>query len=120
MISSTNLATTLLFDMSQWRSLYLNMCVAASALTSASESLDAPGCSAPFSLEPILAELEVGQYIGPILPAALGDLVYKTGSRGGVSGGGATAAKRKSSTTGGARVRVRYDAHLPTLSLLDG
>ena len=35
---------------------------------------DAPGASVPFSLKPILVELERGSYIGPILPAALADL----------------------------------------------
>ena len=44
-----------------------------------------------------------------------------SGSSGGCgSGGSATAKKRKSSTTGvDMRVRVRYDAHLPALSLWD-
>ena len=56
MISSPHLATTLLFDVS-WRwILYLNRCVAALA----SESLDSPGCQVPFSLDPILADLEGG------------------------------------------------------------
>ena len=56
MISSPDLAMTFLFDM-LWRwSLYLNRCVAASAL----ECLDAQGCQVPLSLEPILAELEGG------------------------------------------------------------
>ena len=68
MISSPHLATTLLFDVSRrWR-LYLNRCVAALA----SESLDAPGYQVPFSLEPILAELEGDRYVGPILLPALG------------------------------------------------
>ena len=56
MISSLHLTTTLLFGASRRWSLYLDMCVAVSAL----ESLDAPGCCVPFSLEPILAELEGG------------------------------------------------------------
>ena len=71
---------------------------------SESDSLDAPGCSAPFSLEPILADLKGGRYIGPILPASLRDLVSKTGGRcggNGGGGGGATADKQKYSTTGG-------------------
>ena len=106
--------------MSQWWNLYLNRRVAASV----SESLDALGCQAPFSLEPILAELEGGRYVGPIPPIALRDLVSRSRGRGGGGGdggdGGATSEKRKASTMrGDARVRMRYDAHLPTLSLRD-
>ena len=84
MIPSPHLATTLLSNV-LWRwSLYLNRCVAASA----SESLDAPGCQVPFSLEPILAELEGGRYVGTILPPALVDLVSRANGRGGGGGGG--------------------------------
>ena len=53
MISSPQLSTTLLFDMSRQWSLYLNRCVAALA----PESLDTLGCHVPFLLDPILAEL---------------------------------------------------------------
>ena len=81
---------------------------------SASESLDAPGCQVTFSLELILADMEGGRYVGPILSMALEDLVSRAIGRGGVgSGGGSssngidrggdgrtTATKRKSSTTG--------------------
>ena len=66
-ISSPHLATTLLFDVSRRWSQYLDRCVAVSA----SEVEEAPGASVPFSLEPILVELEGGRYIGPILPASL-------------------------------------------------
>ena len=71
MISFPHLATTFLYDVSRRWSQYLNRCVAASA----SEVEEALGASVPFSLEPILVELEGGRYIGPILPAALADLV---------------------------------------------
>ena len=54
MISSPHLTTTLLFDVSRRWSQYLNMCVAASA----SKVAEAPGASAPFSLEPILVDME--------------------------------------------------------------
>ena len=70
MISSHHLSTTLLFDVSRWWSQYLNRCVAESA----SEVVEAPGASFPFSLEPILVDLEGGRYICPILPALLVDL----------------------------------------------
>ena len=96
MISSLHLATTLIFDVSWWWSLYLNRCVAELA----SESLDAPGCHTPLSIEPILAEPEGIRYMGPILPASLVELFHKNGGGG---DGGATAEKRKSSTTGGKR-----------------
>ena len=79
-ISSPHIATTLLFGVLQWWSLYLNRCMAVLAL----KSLDTPGCHFPFYLEPILDELEGGQYVVPILPTALGDLVSKTGGRGGM------------------------------------
>ena len=75
MISSPHLATTLLFDVSRRWSQYLNRCVAELAL----EVVEALGVGVPFSLEPILVDLEGGRYIGPILPASLADLV--TGSR---------------------------------------
>ena len=93
MISSPHLSTTLLFDVSRRWSQYLNRCVAASA----SELEEAPGASVLFSLEPILIKLEGGQYIGPILPASLADLItgrhparriYPKGSGGGSSSGG--------------------------------
>ena len=120
---------------------------------SASECLNTPGCQIPFSLKPILAELEGSRYVGRILPLALGALVSRANWRGGSGGGGggssssgsgsgnngggsgdggssdgnrggsggATANKRKSSSTvGDARVRVRYNSHLPDLSLQDG
>ena len=34
---------------------------------SASKALEAPGANAPFSLNPILVDLEGAQYVGPIL-----------------------------------------------------
>ena len=42
---------------------------------SAYEVVEAPGDSVPFSLEPILVELERGRYIILILPIYLSDLV---------------------------------------------
>ena len=139
-ISSPHLDMTLLFNISRRWSLYLNRCVAASV----SESLDAPRCHVPFLLEPILSDLEGKKYVRPICPTDLRDLVTRSSGRGGdggdggssssggsgsggdggdsgSGGGGATAEKRKSSTmVGGARVQVRYDAHLPALFLRDG
>ena len=49
----------------------MNMCVAASS----SKALDAPGGNVPFSLEPILVELEGGRYMVLILPVPLVDLL---------------------------------------------
>ena len=125
-ISSPHLATKFLFGVLRWWSLYLNRCVDAFS----SESLDAPGPNVPFSIKTIMVELEGGRYVGPILPASFADLVSKTGGRGGgcgiinSSGGGGyctTSRKRKTHPTGvRASVRVRYDAHLPTLSLQQG
>ena len=64
MISSPHLATTLLFDVFQRWSQYLNRCVAALS----SEVKEAPGASVPFYLKPILVNLEGGRIMGPILP----------------------------------------------------
>ena len=85
-ISSPHRSTTVLFDV-LWRwSQYLNRCVAALA----SEVEEAPGDSVPFSLKPILVELEGGRYTGPILPAALANLVAGRRPAGGsaLKGGG--------------------------------
>ena len=46
MISSPHLATTIIYNMSGWWSLYINRCVAALA----SEDLEALGANTPFSL----------------------------------------------------------------------
>ena len=129
MISSPHLAMPLLFDMLRRWSLYLNRCVAAVA----SDFVDALGCQVPFSLEPIMTDLEGGRYVGPIPPMALRDLVSRSSGRGSSGGyvrsgrryrdggGGATATKRRSSKMGGdARMWVRYDMHLPALYLWDG
>ena len=75
MILYLHLATEILFDL-LWRWIqYLNRCVVALA----SEVVEALGDSVPFSLEPILVDLERVRYIGPIPPASLVDLV--TGRR---------------------------------------
>ena len=114
---------------------YLNRYVAASA----SEVEEARGASVPFSLEPILVELEGGRYIGPILPAALADLVSGrrlasgsdqkgggggSGGSGGSGGGGSQKVKTSqpmvAASGGSTQVRVRYDAHLPSLSFRTG
>ena len=121
MISPPHLTTTLLFNVSRRWGLYLNRCVAASAL----ESLYAPGCHVSFLIEPILVDLEGGQYVGLILPTALGDLISMANGRGGGggsggdgSGGGATATKRKYSSTGGCEGTgaLRLDPSLPVPS----
>ena len=92
------------------------MCVAVSAL----EGVEAPGASVPFSLKPIMVEMERGRYIDPILPASLADLV--TGRRpagrsapkigGGSSGDGGGSGNKKTlpkaaAMGGSARVKVR-------------
>ena len=88
---------------------------------------EAPGARVPFSLEPILVKLEGGRYIGPILPAALVDLVAGRRPAGGSAPKGRSGdgiSKKPlpvvAFTGGSARVRVLYDAHLPSLSLRDG
>ena len=71
MVSSPHLTTTLIYDVSQRLSQYLSRCVTASV----SEVVEVMGVVVPFSLEPILVNLEVGRYIGPILPVSLVELV---------------------------------------------
>ena len=131
MISSPHLATKIVFGVSRRWIQYLNMCVVASAL----EVVEALGGSLPFSLEPILFEMEGGRYIGPILPASLANLVKGRrpagwsapnsgggGGSGGDGGGGIRNNKpspKVAATGGSARVKVRYYAHLPSFSLWD-
>ena len=69
-ILSPHLAPPLLNDVSQRWSQYINRCVSASAY----EVVEALGSSIPFSLKPILANMEGGHYIGPILSVSLADL----------------------------------------------
>ena len=125
-------------------------------IASSSEDVGAPGETSPFSLEPIIFELEGGRYVGPFLPVPLVELASGIcgdngdrsiggggaiggGNRGGGNGyrsseggsgggghrirGGGAGWGDASSRSGGAentvRVRVRYDAHLPALSLWD-
>ena len=142
MISPRRLATKLLYDVSQWWTPYLNRCM----VDSASEVVEALGGSVPFSLEPRLVEMEGRRYTSPILPVSLAELVLGRRSAGGVapkSGGGSSngggtggtggtgdggsggGGNKKTSPKvdamgGDARVRARYDVHLPSLSLHDG
>ena len=115
MIKTPHLAMTQLFDASIRWSLYLNPCVTALS----SEDVGVPGAMMQFSMEPILLKLEGGKYVGPLLPDTLEYLVSERrggggsgGSSGGDSGGGGT-----EGDGGAARVRVRYEVHLPALSL---
>ena len=131
MISSLHPATTIIYDVS-WRwILYLNRCVDASAL----EALEAPGVNIPFTLDPILLKLEGGRYVVPVLPGPLSDLIAgrrpgvdsaegsssrgngnDDGRKGGGGGGGVAATVTKVEASGGVRVRVRYDVHLPAMT----
>ena len=103
-------------------------CVAVSA----SKVVEAPGARVPFSLEPILFDLEGGHYILPILPIPLSNIVSGRQSAGGsatrggggcgdVGSGNIKKVTHKVGATGGpVRVWARYEAHLPSLSLWDG
>ena len=93
--------------------------MAASAL----EVVKAPGANVPFSLKPIMVNLEVGFYMGPILSGTLVDLLAVRQaeggnvSRGGGGGGGSIGGDSKKSkevATGGGGVRVwdQYNVHL--------
>ena len=128
MISCPHMAPTYMYDLSWWWSQCLNWCVAVSA----SEVLEEPGASVPFSLEPIMAELKCGGYVGPILSGP-----WRTSSQGDgrqaeklsevaavVAAVAASAIKKsKVVATGGgqgARVWAQYNVHLPSLSLQGG
>ena len=91
------------------------MCVSALA----SESLDALGCQVSLLLDPILDELEGGNTFG-LFPQWLSET---SSPRPAVEVAAATAApmlqNENTQQRGGARMRVRYDVHLPALSLLD-
>ena len=109
MISSPNLSTTLLFNASRQWNLYIKRCMDASAL----KSIYALGCLVSFSLEPILDDMEGGQYVGPILLTALGDLVSRAIGRGGGgtgsgSGGGDRGADIGEDRGGGATKTILY------------
>ena len=106
MISSPHPATKLLYDVSRQWIQYLNRCVDASA----SEVVEAPKDSVPFSLEPILVDLDGGRYMGPILPGSLEDFLVGRRAEGGNSsggggGGGGDAKQSKVGATGGGRAR---------------
>ena len=60
MILSTNISTTLMYNVLRLWSQYLNRCVAASA----SEVVESPGVSVPNCIEPILVNLEGGALRG--------------------------------------------------------
>ena len=55
---------------------------------SASETLEALGANTHFSLEPILVNIEVGQYVGPSLPGTMANLLAGLRPSGGGGGGG--------------------------------
>ena len=132
-ISPPHLATALLYSMLRRWSLYLNRCVDVLA----SEDLEEPGANTPFSLEPILVDLEGGRYVVLILSVIRVDILAgrRTAGSGGVGGdgrssgvdggiglgGSSTALKSQKfgASRGSTRVRVRYDTHLPALSLQD-
>ena len=80
MITPPHLATTLLYDVSRWWSLYLNRYVVAPS----SENVGAPGATVSLLLEPIFLDMDGGQYFGPFLPMPL-DERYS-----GIQGGGSS------------------------------
>ena len=78
------------------------MCVAALA----PEALEVPGVNFHFTINPILRELEVGIYVGTILPVPLADLLSGRrpggdGRDGGGSGSGSSGGGKGSGRLGG-------------------
>ena len=116
-ISSPHLSTALLYNLS-WRwSLYLNRCVAEFGLEDLVGNIS-------FTLDPILLKMEGGHYIDPIIPGPVSDIfaVRRSGG-GGAKGGGSGAAatvEKVGTSRGTARLWVRYDVHLTSLSLWYG
>ena len=78
-ISPSHLATTILYDVSRRWSQYLNRSVTASC----SQVVEALGSRFPFSLKPILVDLEGGHYINLILPVSLANIISGRRSAGG-------------------------------------
>ena len=68
---------------------------------SAYEALEAPGANTPFSLEPILVELEGGQYLVLILPVPLLDILMVWRPDGGSGNGGGGSGSGGGSGNGG-------------------
>ena len=85
-ITSPHLSTTLLYDLSQWWSLYLNMCVAASTV----KALEAPEARVPFTLDPIFLGLQGGLYVILIILRSLMYFIMRRHTSGTIddSGGG--------------------------------
>ena len=83
MITPPHISITLMFDVSRQWILYLKRYMDASS----SYELGAPRVMVPFTLEPILLELEGGIYMGSILPVDLAELVSGQCSTDGGSGG---------------------------------
>ena len=85
-ISAPHLATALIYGVLRWWSLYLNRCVDVLA----SEALKEPGANTPFSLEPIMVDLDGGRKVVLILSVPLVDILAgrRTAGSGGVGGGG--------------------------------
>ena len=69
--------------MSRRCSLYINRCVTVSS----SEDIGVPGETVPFTLDPILLDLEGGNYVGTLLPLPLAELVSEIRDGGGNNGG---------------------------------
>ena len=63
-LMSPHLETMIIFGVSHWFLHYLNWYVVAMAL----EYLAAPNYAVPFSLDPVLQEMEVGRYFDPTPP----------------------------------------------------
>ena len=85
-ITSLHLATTLPFGVLRRWSLYLNRYGTASS----SEDVGALGSTVPFSIVPILLELQCGIYVGPLLLEKLAYLISgrcRGGSGSDVGGG---------------------------------
>ena len=127
-ITSPQLSTTLIYNVSRRWITYLNRCVATSSL----EDVGVPRATVPFSLEPILLDMKGERYVGPLLPATLAELVSGRCGGGNINGGGGSGSggsgrsggnirgagwRGSGEGTGEAggyiRVWMRCEAHLP-------
>ena len=73
MLNSPHLAKEILYNVSRWWRLYLNMCMD----DSSSEDLGYPRETRPFYFDLIILLLEGGSYVGIILLAVLVGLVIR-------------------------------------------
>ena len=82
--------------------------------------VEAPGSNILFLLKPIMIELMRVRCMGKVLLVTLAKILTGRQAEGVIGSGGRNPKSKVGYVGSGARVRARYNAHLPTLSLPDG